>query len=205
MVVRDLFDYWLKESWTEEATICRLHDPGCFCERKSKVTVLDFDSVKNGYAKQHGISSPSSVDALRSDEDELTFIEVKGWKNFLKYNQVTETKIDKQLRGYHYKKKLDDSLNICIQTIREQRLVSEEEFCSLPKRYVVVTDVRVAREPLTSLAVNLQMLATTSTSWEAMCVQKMQSGVNEIPQEDYSSLNMKHPHLISCFDFDTYF
>lgn len=101
MVVNDLLNYWLKQGWTQETTICHLHDPLCTCASKSKIAVIDFDAVKRGYEKQHGIASPASVDALRNDET--------------------------------------------------------------------------------------------------------QSDVKQIPQEDYSDLNMQHPHLISCVDFDTCF
>lgn len=202
MVVQELLDYWLKEGWTEATTICALHDPLCSCKLKSKTVVINFDKVKDGYAKYHKIISPASVDALRNNGNELAFIETKGWKKFLQHNKVTGAKIDKKSQDHAYKKKLDDSLNICFTTIREQHLTSEEEFCRCPKRYVIVTDVQPVNNPLASLAVNLQMLATTSTSWEEMCWQKMQSDVKEIPQEDYAHLNMKHPHLVSCFDFD---
>lgn len=205
MVVNDLFDYWLKQGWTHATTICRIHDPLCSCSSKSKIAVIDFDAVKRGYEKQHGIASPASVDALRKNDNELTFIEIKGWKKFIKFNRITEEKIDKKRKDYEYKKKLDDSLNICLQTIREQNLISEDEFRQFPKRYIVVTDVQVEKEPLASLAVNLKMLATSSTSWETMCWQKTKSDVNQLPQEDYSDLNMKYPHLISCRDFDTCF
>lgn len=206
MVVNDLLDYWLNKGWTKETTICSIHDPLCSCVLKSKVAVIDFDAVKMGYEKQHKIASPASVDALRYDEKELTFIEVKGWKKFLDFTgKVTEEKIDKKRKDYEYKKKLDDSLNICLQTIREQNLISEDEFCRFPKRYIVVIDVQVKKEPLASLAVSLQMLATSSTSWDTMCWQKTQSDVDQIPQEDYSGLNMKHPHLVSCSDFDACF
>lgn len=206
MVVNDLLNYWLKQGWTQETTICHLHDPLCTCASKSKIAVIDFDAVKRGYEKQHGIASPASVDALRNDEKELTFIEIKGWRKFLQFSRrVSEEKIDKKRKDYEYKKKLDDSLNICLQTIREQDLISEEEFRKFPKRYIVVTDVQVKKEPLASLAFNLQMLATLSTSWGTMCWQKTQSDVDQIPQEDYSDLNMQHPHLISCVDFDICF
>lgn len=142
MVVNYLLNYWLKQGWTQETTICHLHDPLCTCASKSKIAVIDFDAVKRGYEKQHGIASPTSVDALRNDEKELTFIEIKGWRKFLQFS----------------------------------RRVNEEK-----------------------------MLATLSTSWDTMCWQKTQSDVDQIPQEDYSDLNMKHPHLISCVDFDTCF
>lgn len=206
MVVNDLLNYWLKKGWAQKTTICYLHDPLCSCASKSKVAVIDFDAVKRGYEKQHGIASPASVDALKNDEKELIFIEIKGWRKFLEFSRrVTEVRIDKKRKDYEYKKKLDDSLNICLQTIREQNLISEDEFCRFPKRYIVVTDVQVKKEPLASLVVNLQMLATSSTSWDTMCWQKTQLDVEQIPQEDYSGLNMKHPHLVSCFDFDAFF
>lgn len=206
MVINELLDYWLKQGWTRKTTICNIHDPLCSCASKSEIAVIDFDAVKRGYEKQHKIASPASVDALRNDGKELTFIEIKGWKKFLRFtSRITEGKIDKKRSDYEYKKKLDDSLHICLQTIREQKLISEEEFRRFPKRYVVVTDVQVKKEPLASLTINLQMLATSSTSWERMCWQKTQADVNQIPQEDYSELNMKHPHLVSCADFDASF
>lgn len=206
MVVNDLFSYWLKRGWTQKTTICHLHDPLCSCASKSKVVVIDFDAVKRGYEKQRGIASPASVDALKNDEKELTFIEIKGWRKFLLFSRrISEERIDKKRNDYEYKKKLDDSLNICLQTIREQHLISEDEFCRFPKRYIVVTDVQVKKEPLASLAVNLQMLATSSTSWEKMCWEKTQSDLDQIPQENYAGLNIQHPHLVSCFDFDACF
>lgn len=206
MVVNDLLNYWLKKGWTQKTTLCRLHDPSCTCASQSKMAVIDFDAVKRGYEKQHGIASPASVDALKNDEKELSFIEIKGWQKFLSFSsRITEEKIDKKRKDYEYKKKLDDSLTICLQTIREEHLISEDEFRRFPKRYIVVTDVQAKKEPLASLAVNLQMLATSSTSWETMCFQKTRTDVEQIPQEDYAGLNMKHPHLVSCFDFDTCF
>lgn len=204
MVVDDLFDYWLKKGWTQKTTICYLHDPSCLCISKSKVEVIDFDAVKRGYEKKHGIASPASVDALKNGEKELAFIEIKGWRKFLAFSRrISEEKIDRKRKDYEYKKKLDDSLAICLQTIREQKLVSEDEFRQCPKRYIIVTDVQVKKEPLVSLAVNFQMLATSSTSWDTMCWQKTQTDVDQLSQEDYSDLNMKHPHLVSCYDFDT--
>lgn len=30
MVVNDLLNYWLKQGWTQETTICHLHDPSLY-------------------------------------------------------------------------------------------------------------------------------------------------------------------------------
>lgn len=206
MVIKHLFDYWLDAGWGTLKTICQLHDPTCSCINPNKTHVLDFDSVKEKHSITYGIGSPASVDALlRHKNKELLFIEIKGWKNFLKHRTpVSEKKIDKQLKKYNHLKKLTDSLEICLQSIRDQRIEDEESFRQYPKRLLIITDINIRKDPLQAFAAGLTMLASTSTDWSTICANKMEEDANAFPYTDYSDYNMRPVHFISCYDYDNY-
>ena len=90
------------------------------------------------------------------------FVEIKGWVDFLQYQKKNvEKKIEKQVSGYDFIKKLKDSIDIC------NDYASNPKFCNADHLvYIIVTDIDIKEQPLQTLQGNLMALAQTSSSLE---------------------------------------
>ncbi len=201
MIAQKIIRYFISSAETY-CLICNLHSPCKIthqCTTNLSKQVIDFDKIKDNYAKSLKIPSPSSVDALTYNRDELFFIEIKGWKEFLNRNQcITPDNIDNQLYKYNFVKKLSDSFDICNYYVQKNPTIGTlHDFTTCSKVYVIDTDIDQKNHPLDALSLNLKILSETTSDWETLCYQKMEQTVSKIP-------NIK-TICINCRNFDNIF
>lgn len=173
----------------EYTSICRLHKPCRIkgeCDTEQQAVLLDFDAVKDKWCKVRKEVPCSSVDAIAAKDMKLCFLEMKGWKMFIKKRldllsseNDKELFIDRQLQSYDFQDKLYDSIRIC-----EDELGIEDLSSNCDIIYLLITDVDVFADPLLELDVTLLMLANTSTSWETVCARKMRKAFLSSAQSD---------------------
>lgn len=113
-MIEQLLDYINSLGWLQTSTICQLHNPckaNISCSHRSQTVIIDFDHIKDLHCK--GQEPLASVDAIYKNE-ELLFIEIKGWKKYLEYHlhDISQKDIKEQITKYKLEKKLQDSLSI---------------------------------------------------------------------------------------------
>ncbi len=187
-------------------SICRLHKPCRIkgeCVTEQQTLLLDFEAVKDRWCKRRKKKSCSSVDAIVAKDMKLCFLEIKGWKMFIKKRldlllseNDKEPFIDNQLQSYDFQDKLYDSIGICEDELGIDDLSSK---CDIV--YLLITDVDVFADPLLELDTTLLMLANTSTLWETVCARKMRTAFLASAQ-----LNDRiHYYFESCRKLDEFF
>ncbi|UBD72684.1 hypothetical protein [Parabacteroides goldsteinii] len=196
MTAKELYDSIISQKISTETCICRLHHPcsaTSICGQNSQITVIDFDGVKDTIDKQKKRESYSSVDALTYKQNNLLFVEIKGWKEFISHNtKISNTKIQKQVDRFDLKKKLLDSISICCDLTNDPDFLIDK-----PSIYVIVTDIDPTRNGLGTLAMNLNVLANTTSQWELVCIQLM--------NECIAGISEMKTHYLYCEDFDNYY
>lgn len=135
-----------------------------FCGNVSKVPVLDFDAVKDEFCRGRGNRQLKSVDAVTYKGGQFLFIEIKSWQNFeanqIKKNDpptIVQQKIERQANDFNLKKKVEDSIKICISLTKCSKL-----FGKFSVMYVLVTDVNDVVDPLDRLKGWLDVLSYNS-------------------------------------------
>ena len=85
-----------------------------YIEISEHLNIGNVDDVKTAYCKEHQVISCASVDGLSEKNEKLLFVEIKGWVDFLQYQEKNaEKKIEKQVSGYDFIKKLKDRAEAC--------------------------------------------------------------------------------------------
>ncbi|MFI3296895.1 MAG: hypothetical protein R3Y59_04620 [bacterium] len=205
-MIEYLVDSLVKNSFLFDKTICDLHKP-CQdnkCISKSKLRVVDFDEVKSFYCKQHSLDPSKSVDALFLSSNTLFFIEIKGWKRYLQYNDFKEEDVNVQIEKYRFSDKYYDSYNILVKYMIDANVLESDikNFCALDKFFVVVTDVSCNDNPVQHISNVLNFLAETSIS-EAYCYNKFSEHIKSI---DFNAISVCNKPIkqavIYCKDFD---
>lgn len=170
----------------EVETTCRRQG---FCEHRQSVQVIDFDEVKNDFYQ--GVRSPASVDAVCASGSGryFCFVELKGWKNYLRFENKQKEGIEATAASYHLDRKLEASEQLCISISSDGSL-----FASMSVVFVLVTDIDVAENGMEAFAGSLFALAETSSDRYLRCrTAAMQVLETEIKVEhDY----------VCCKDFD---
>ena len=164
-MIEQLLDYINSLGWLQTSTICQLHNPckaNISCSHRSQTVIIDFDHIKDLHCK--GQEPLASVDAIYKNE-ELLFIEIKGWKKYLEYHlhDISQKDIKEQITKYKLEKKLQDSLSILDILVSKANISDPHLFKSLPKQYIIVTDISTENDPLEKFAENLTFLATFSS------------------------------------------
>lgn len=175
----ELISFLVKDKHFSLCSVCELHKPCATmrrCSWEPAKRFVNFDDVKTAYCKEHQVISCASVDGLSEKNDKLLFVEIKGWVDFLQYQKKNvEKKIDKQVTGYDFVKKLKDSIDIC------NDYASNPKFCNADHlAYIIVTDIDIKEQPLQTLQGNLMALAQTSSSLEVLCNKYMLSKISSI-------------------------
>lgn len=176
MDAKDLYALILRQyPETGEYQICDLHKP-CVDSRKCSITtpshLINFDEVE--IAVDKGKPSRASVDAVTVSGNKFCFVEIKGWMEFLKYNEPKETKIKKQASNYNLHEKLRASEKICIEITN-----CSELFREIPEVFILVTDIDVKTNGIESFQYNLLALSETSSDWESLCNRFLENELNK--------------------------
>ena len=161
-----------------EKIVCDLHKP-CHKQRQcpDKVTtrLIDFDEVKTEFSKVEKIAASASVDGVTYKGQIFCFVELKGWKEFLKHNQPpTDAGITEQSGKYNLKDKYECSRSIC-----ERLSGNNDLFASIENVFILVTDIDISENPLLQFQSNINALAQTSTIWEYKCNNALKSELNK--------------------------
>ncbi len=174
------------ESICDVETTCKRNG---FCGHRQGVPVVDFDKVKSSFYK--GRRSPASVDAVcvSGKGKYFCFVELKGWKNYLRFENKQKNSVEETVSGYHLGKKLEDSERLCVDISGDESL-----FDSMPVVFVLVTDIEVKEHGLESFADNMFALAETASEHYLEC---RTAARNVIESEIY----VEHDY-ICCKDFD---
>lgn len=182
-------------------SLCSLHhpcNPNPNCNIVNSFPVFDFDQITKDYRKRKGLPSCASVDGLTESRTIIYFIEMKGWKEYLlRTPRISESKIQKQVNKYDLAHKLADSVDTCVGILCEVDAEKEDVFLSLPKCYVIVTDISPQQNPLDSIANNLNLLAQASSDWETVCWNHLKEKAHQV--KGIKTL------FVSCREFDSLF
>ena len=205
MKALEIYNYIKNNYSSAETTICHLHQPRlhvacCLdeqfkCSNPSQVKVLNLDQVTSEYCKTQGIPPFSSTDALSFKNHYLLFVEIKGWRQFIKYslnNTFDKDKIEKQEKRYDLNKKLEDSIAVCKNIIAPESMPSDDKII-----YILVIDTSTKlQEAKFQLLQNLNTLAYDSSSIYRM--------IDDVSEKDLQS-SVQHPirkMRVFCQNFD---
>lgn len=192
---QDIYRDLINTGLATPTQLCSLHKP-CIktkgCKVQQNYPVLDFDGVKHLWRKQRKQAETSSVDALTYKAQELYFVEIKGWKQFLIYQQISEASIRQQVDTYDLQGKLLDSVALCEEIIGETEILK-----SIPSVYVLVTDISINEQGLESITANLNLLGSTSTNWETVC--------NRYLGKKLGTVKQIKTLYVTCAEFDKLF
>lgn len=167
--------------------LCDLHKP-CkvkhLCQTPQGAPVLDYDNVKQVYCQRNRLSSLSSADGIciSGSGQILVFVEMKSWLNVIdnKFNpnSASQQNIKKKAKDYAdaVERKMTDSIKIG-EGIKD----SADEFGSIPKSIVLVTDIDTGINPLALMAAQLNFLAATASEKQSYCNNLMIQLMPEIP------------------------
>lgn len=191
----ELISFLVKDKHFSLWSVCELHKPCATtprCSWEPAKRFVNFDDVKTAYCKEHQMISCASVDGLSVKNEKLLFVEIKGWVDFLQYQKKNvEKKIEKQVSGYDFVKKLKDSIDIC------NDYASNPKFCNADHlAYIIVTDIDIKEQPLQTLQGNLMALAQTSSSLEVLCNKYMLSKI--------ISIKGIHTYYKQCKELDSF-
>lgn len=103
---------------------------------------------------------------------------------------------------YKLEKKLQDSLSILDILVSKANISDPHLFKSLPKQYIIVTDISTENDPLEKFAENLTFLATFSSGLNLWDATKEQ--IERFPSSRFSEYNISGPFLVYCKDFDRF-
>lgn len=191
----ELISFLVKDKHFSLCSVCELHKPCATiprCSWEPAKRFVNFDDVKTAYCKERQVISCASVDGLSEKNEKLLFVEIKGWVDFLQYQKKNvEKKIEKQVLGYDFIKKLKDSIDIC------NDYASNPIFCNADHLvYIIVTDIDIKEQPLQTLQGNLMALAQTSSSLEVLCNKYMLSKI--------ISIKGIHTYYKQCKELDSF-
>lgn len=182
----DFFEYELKN----------IDKSCCLCQ---SCKVIDFDKVKEKIVQLHALQTVSSCDGIKicTREQVLNFIEMKGFKEFKKYNQISLQNISKQTKKFDFGKKLEDSYFL-LQTIMKSSYFTAtkddyKKFKNIKKRYFIVTDIKLEEKGIENILFTLDFLAESSNIDKTIeiCLQERIDGTNDC-------FLTEKPRLISC-------
>lgn len=187
------------------------------CCKSAMTEVYDFDECKKLVVKGLNIKDPKSCDALKiiRSKNTIDFIEFKGWQDFInnkeKHSGTDDTeKIDRQIGKHQFDVKISHSLLVLNNLILRQDFnVKKKEnqiFNKVVKRFIVVVDIEEqSNNSLDLLAINLEVLATTSSSVriESLIEEAMQKEVDYISEHYLTS--SQSLILRTCTEIDAFY
>lgn len=159
----------------QEESICDLHKPCSqerLCDAYSTCPVINFDKIAYDFYKSKGLHREVSVDALCKYNDVLVFIELKGGREFFKWNpDASNDEIKEQVSKYKLSLKFEESYNLCYRLIGD-------EFSKVRTAYFVLTDLFI--DPLEKLTLDLLRLASASSNPKLLYFNELKNRVEAI-------------------------
>lgn len=205
MTAQEIYNHIKNQYSSSETTICHLHQPRphvacCLdeqfkCSNPSQIKVLNFDHITSEYCGNQGISVCSSTDAISYKNRYLIFVEIKGWRQFIKYslsNAYNKDKIEDQESKYDLNKKIEESISTCEKIIAPDSMPVDDEII-----YILVIDTSTKQHGAKwQLLQNLNLLAYDSSS--------IYRTIDDVTERDLQS-SIKRPirkMRVYCQNFD---
>lgn len=208
--LQKLLDFGKQEGYFEETTIGQLKKTCC---EQGVTQVIDFDRTKAIVISRFDLQTLKSADALKIVplSDILDFIELKGFKKFIRYrarsNEPTGAQVREKIETFDLVNKIRDSIHI-LQTIvfsRKLELTKKERtiFYRIPKRFIVVVDIELEQNPLELFTLTLSFLSEISTPIDKQIAGMFKMELDKIP--DSPLCNIQKPQLMSCRSIDEFY
>lgn len=186
-----------------ETVLCNLHKPckdNRQCRSVSSYKVLDFDAVEKEMSAREKRAPHPSVDAVACTKSSKTFcfIEMKGWKEFVKHNGIKDeiapseadvNNVVGKASAYDLQGKFDNSCDLC-KTIMSDKSLFEH----IKIAYIVVSDVDSRHDAMDDFASNLTSLAMTSSIW-TVCDRELEKNLKNV-------FSVVDKHYTHCQEFD---
>ncbi len=169
------------------------------CCLNESCKMIDFDRAKEKVVALHNLQTTSSCDGLQicPETNTINFIEMKGFEEFKRNNQVSDKTVKKQTKKFDFEKKLEQSYFLLQTILSSSNFCAAKEdyknFQSVQKRYFIVTDLKLEQNGIENILLSLNFLAETSNI-DAMIETCLQEKVNDI---NVCFLTQK-PRLVSC-------
>lgn len=208
--LQKLLDLGRQKGYFEETSIGQLKKTCC---EHGVTSVIDFDRTKDIVISRFDLQSLKSADALKivPFSEILDFIELKGFKKFIRYRsestELTGDQVREKIETFDLVNKIRDSIHI-LQTIvfsREMELIKKERavFYRIPKRFYVVVDIEMDQNPLELFTLTLSFLSEISTPIDKQIAGIFKMELDKIP--DSPLCNIQKPQLMSCRSIDEYY
>lgn len=183
MTAEDLYTYLAEKFDLPSVILCDLHKP-CNSPAKRRCgeilshKLINFDDVKSAFQKGKPGPQKASSDGYTFQGEWFCFVEIKGWKDYLKYNPDSPSDdIISKASEYNLLKKYQDTLYVCQQITKDDNLFKDKKMA-----FFLVTDIETNSSGISRLAGNLNLLATKIPSKEDICNQALSNQLNSIPQ-----------------------
>lgn len=183
MTAEDLYTYLSNKFGLPSVILCDLHKP-CNTSAKRRCgevlshNLINFDDVKSAFQKGNPGPQKASSDGYTFQGEWFCFVEIKGWKDYLKYNPDSPADdIISKASEYNLLKKYQDTLYVCQQITKDDNLFKDKKLA-----FFLVTDIETNSSGISRLAGNLNLLATKIPSKEDICNQALSNQLNSIPQ-----------------------
>ncbi|MDM8566167.1 hypothetical protein QUF74_11015 [Candidatus Halobeggiatoa sp. HSG11] len=179
------------------------------CCPYSKTEVIDFDATKDKICKEANLQTFKSCDALKvlPKLKRLDFIELKGFRQFIKRNNPNEKQIDKQIKKFDLVDKIIASNNIIYLLIHNKNNQLEKydrtHYQKIEKNYIILVDIELEDNGIENIALTLNFLSETSTPIDKLIMSKLNIEITDIDANLVPSLNQ--PMLKSCKDIDDFY
>jgi hypothetical protein len=208
--LQKLLDFGKQEGYFEETTIGQLDKSCC---KDSITTIIDFDRAKDIIVSEFELQTLKSSDALKISPlpGNLDFIELKGFKKFIKHQFRTGDPAGIQIRekveNFDLVSKIRDSIYILQTIVLSRKLeLSKKEltvFYKIPKKFIIVVDIELDENPIEYIALSLSFLSETSTSIEKQISDIVKKEIDKIPGSSFN--NIQKPQLMNCKSIDDYY
>lgn len=197
-----------KHGFFVSSTVGQLDKSCCI---SSKTEVIDFDKTKEYVVKVSGFVTVKSCDAIKiiSSLERIDFIELKGFKQFLRFNPLSGTqKAQQQIEKYDLLTKIYDSavtiMNSIISSKEFQYSPTERiKYIDVHKYFIIVTDISPQKNPIESIAVSLDFLANYSTPIEYQIFEIFGEHIQNVRKDVFA--NFKDTLLIPCENLDEFY
>lgn len=184
MTAKDLYELLVDTYGITPVILCELHSP-CASPKKHRCEellihkLINFDDVKTKFYRGRSDVNGSSADGYTYQNDWFCFVELKGWKDYLKFNAKTsEGKIQKQADKYDLSKKYQDCVYICEQLTKTTDLFKDKKIA-----FFLVTDIETERSGISLIADDLNFLTTKTPSKEDFCNKSLKGRLDIMPEK----------------------
>ncbi len=208
--LKKLSDFGVENGYFEIAEIGKL-DKSC-CQSLT-VEVIDFDKTEEYHRKHHNYQCIKSCDALKllGTENSIDFIEMKGLKEFINRQLDSEENVKQQVNDkvakFDFSSKIRDSITILNNIVQSNafNLTGKDRtmYHELIKKYIILTDIDINKNPLEAISMTLEFLAEASTEIDSVVFGHVNEEINNLNIDNY--YNIQKPMLMSCKTFSDFY